>query len=67
LYFSIDVQVGGHPTIASNPNIGLSLPQNWVREEGGKRSWEGKQNFYTHNFVSYPPTHHMLEVKRHKI
>jgi hypothetical protein len=26
-----------------------------------------KQNFYTHNFVSYPPTHHMLEVKCHKI
>ena len=25
-----------------------------------------KQNFYTHNFVSYPPTHHMLEGKCHK-
>jgi hypothetical protein len=35
LYFSIDVQVGGHPTIASDPNIGLSPPT----KLGERRGW----------------------------
>ena len=35
------------------------------KKRGGKRSWEGKLKFYTHNFVSFRPTHHMLEGKCH--
>ena len=46
------------------PNTGLS-PQNWGRKGVGNEGWRVKLKFYTHNFVSFPPTHHMLEGKCH--
>ena len=46
------------------PNTGLS-PQNWGRKGVGNEVGRVKLKFYTHNFVSFPPTHHMLEGKCH--
>ena len=68
---SIDVWLGGHPTFVNDPNIGSS-PQTRVcphKIGGGKgvgnEVGRVKLKFYTHNFVSFPPTHHMLEGKCH--
>ena len=47
------------------PNIGSSHPQNWGREGWETKLGGKKWKFYTHNFVSFPPTHHMLEGKCH--